>query len=185
MQVTHLMTRQIQCSAPQDSLERAAHLMWDHDCGCLPVCAGSGHGQRRIVGVITDRDICMCALFQHKALFDLSVGDAMTKQVLSCKPSDTVEHVEKLMRDGRVRRLPVLDAEGMLLGMISLADLARAAHGFIDEVAQNVQCLVDAADLGDRAAARKSVDHGLDISESEVSDTLAAICASPARSPNG
>lgn len=152
VQVEELMSKQVQCCDPEDSLERAAQLMWDHDCGCLPVCRPT-NGASHAIGMITDRDICMCALFQHKRLSDLKVSDAMARQLLACQPTDSVEQAESLMRSKKVRRLPVLDGEGQLRGLISLADLAR------------------------RAATRQS------LSESEIGETLAAICTPAQQSP--
>jgi CBS domain-containing protein len=73
------------------------------------------------------RDICMCAFFQHRPLSDLRVSEAMSKQVKACKASDAPSIAEKIMSDGRIRRLPVVDERDALVGMISLADLAREA----------------------------------------------------------
>jgi CBS domain-containing protein len=149
MRVDQLMTQRIQSCRPDDSLERAAQLMWDHDCGCLPVCSGDGVG--RTIGVITDRDICMGALFQGRPLRELHVSDAMARQVLACRPQDSLAQAEKAMRDARIRRLPVLDDQGSLIGMLSLADLAREA-------------------------VREQTQTPRELTEVEVSDTLAAIC---------
>lgn len=123
--------------------------MWDHDCGCLPVCAGNGN--RRVVGAITDRDICMSALFKGRSLHDLQVADAMAQQLQTCRLGDSLGDVENKMREARVRRLPVIDDDGVLVGMIALADLAREA-------------------------ARESTATQQEITEMEVGDTLAAIC---------
>ena len=125
MRVEQLMTKQVSTCGPDDTLERAAQLMWDHDCGCIPVCAGEG--RRKTVGIITDRDICMSALFQGKALRDLHVADAMAKTVRTCRPESSLVEAEQTMREARIRRLPVLDKNGDLVGMITLADLAREA----------------------------------------------------------
>jgi CBS-domain-containing membrane protein len=149
MRVQDLMTQQVYSCEPEDALERAAQLMWDHDCGCLPVCIGSDDS-KHAVGIITDRDVCMCALHQGKSLGELRVRDAMATQVLSCRPSDALGQAEKVMRQGQIRRLPVLDEQGVLRGMISLADLAREA-------------------------ARESPDKAL--TRTEIGETLAAICA--------
>jgi CBS domain-containing protein len=128
MQVEDVMTKEVRCCSPDDSLEYAAQLMWEHDCGCLPVCGGSsGDTAYRTIGVVTDRDICMCALFQHKPLSELHVRDAMATRVLACQPGDSLEHAERMMRDEQIRRLPVVNGDGNLLGLISLADLAREA----------------------------------------------------------
>jgi len=110
-----------------------------------------GDGVIRVVGVITDRDICMCALFQNKPLQELRVSDAMANQVHTCRPSDSLADAEKVMRETRIRRLPVIDDTDALVGMISLADLAQEA-------------------ARERAAASE------EITETEVGDTLAAIC---------
>ena len=150
MLVREVMTAQVQCCTPEDSLEHAARLMWDNDCGCLPVCTGTD-GEAHAVGLITDRDVCMCALFEGQPLFRLQVRQAMTQHVLACQPADSLEEAERVMQDGQVRRLPVLNAEGQLIGIVSLADLARNAAGSTRVI-------------------------GRDISESEVGHTLAAIC---------
>lgn len=147
MKVEELMTRKVITCGPNDTLERAAKYMWDGDCGSLPVCDEANH----VVGMITDRDICMAALFEGKALNELPVYPSMAKQVLICNPEQDITTVEKAMREARVRRVPVADAQGALVGIIGLADLAREA-------------------ASERAAADK------DVTESEVGDTLAAIC---------
>ena len=67
MRVDQIMTEQVSWCGTEDSLAQAAQLMWNHDCGCLPVC--SGNGENRVVGVVTDRDICMSALFMSKPLY--------------------------------------------------------------------------------------------------------------------
>lgn len=149
MRVEQLMTKQVKSCGPDDTLDRAVQLMWDNDCGCLPVCAGNG--ANRVVGVITDRDICMSALFKGKPLHDLRVVDTMTQQLQLCRSSDSLADVEKTMRQARIRRLPVVDEKGALIGMIALADLAREA-------------------------ARESTGAKQEITETEVGDTLAAIC---------
>jgi len=125
MRVDQIMTKQVNSCSPDNTLAEAAQLMWDHDCGCLPVC--TGNGASRVTGVITDRDICMSALFKGKPLSELRVSDAMSRQLQACRPSDSLADAEKTMRQARIRRLPVVDEQGSLVGMISLADLAREA----------------------------------------------------------
>jgi CBS domain-containing protein len=149
MNVEQLMARPAQSCRAEDTLARAAQLMWDHDCGCLPVAGGDGIA--RVVGVITDRDICMCALFQNKPLRELRVSDAMAKQVQTCRPGDSLADAERTMREARIRRLPVIGDEDALVGIISLADLAQEA-------------------------ARERAATAQEITETEVGDTLAAIC---------
>jgi CBS domain-containing protein len=152
MRVEQLMTKQVTTCKPDDTLDHAAQLMWDHDCGCLPVCAGDG--ANRVIGVITDRDVCMSALFQGKPLRELRVSDAMAKQVRVCRPSNSPVDVERTMREAKIRRLPVVDEQGALIGMITLADLAREAE-------------------------REQTRSAPDITGNEIGVTLASICQPP------
>jgi len=150
MLVEQLMTRPVQSCSADDTLARAAQLMWDNDCGCLPVIGANG--STNVIGVITDRDICMCGLFEGRPLGELTVVKAMSRGVVLCRAGDGVENAERIMREARVRRLPAIDDSGMLVGMITLADLAREA-------------------------ARERVSAARAVTDAEIEDTLAAICA--------
>jgi len=97
--------------------------MWDGDCGSIPVV----DSWSRVIGMITDRDICMAAYTQGRSLEQIRVQDVMSKNVTSCKTSDSLEQAEELMRRQKVRRLPVVDAEMHLVGLLSINDIARAA----------------------------------------------------------
>lgn len=118
-----LMTTHVRTCQADDALSHAAHLMWNEDCGIVPVLSG-----RQVVGVITDRDICMATYIQGKAPAELRVEDSMSKQLFSCSADDSVATALAMMRDGRVRRLPVLTVDGKLLGLLSLADVVRWAQ---------------------------------------------------------
>jgi CBS domain-containing protein len=106
-----------------DSLDAAAQKMWDHDCGALPIVNDEG----KVTGMVTDRDICMAALTQGRPLHELLVNLAMAKHVITVGPEQTLGEVEQLMSRHRIRRLPVVDAAGRPLGVISLNDLAIEA----------------------------------------------------------
>lgn len=106
-----------------DSLDTAAGLMWEHDCGVITVLGDEG----QLVGVITDRDICMAAYTQGRAPKELSVADAMAKQVYFARPDDSVTVAEALMKDHQVRRVPIVDAQDKPVGVLSVNDLARYA----------------------------------------------------------
>jgi CBS domain-containing protein len=123
--------------------------MWDHDVGVIPVCSAEDGG-RRVVGIITDRDIAMCALFRGKALHEIQVQEGMTRELQVAHPRDSSSDAEQIMRRAQVRRLPVVDQSGSLVGIVSLADLSRQA-------------------------AREPSSRTRDVSNSEVGDTLAAI----------
>jgi CBS domain-containing protein len=124
MKVEQLMTKKIASCTADWSLNEVARLMWENDCGCLPVT--SGDEMNRVVGMVTDRDICMTAYFCGVSLRDLHVRDAMSKEPICCLPSTTHEEAETMMCDAQVRRIPVVDDAGGLLGILSLADLVQA-----------------------------------------------------------
>lgn len=125
MRIKDIMSHPAVTCPEESCLDQAARLMWEFDCGIIPLVAGNGH----LAGVITDRDICMAALTQGKPLHQIPVSSAMAKQVASCRADDRVESVEEMMRESQVRRVPVLDADGYVVGVIALNDLARlAAH---------------------------------------------------------
>jgi CBS domain-containing protein len=96
--------------------------MWEHDCGCLPVVDDNGD----VVGMITDRDACIAAYTRGLALSAVSVGSAMSKSLYSCTPDAKISEIERLMRLHQVRRLPVVDVFGTLVGIVTVSDLARA-----------------------------------------------------------
>jgi len=125
VRIEQLMTRFPRTCGVKLSLGEAARLMLENGCGCLPVTAEDGSG--RLVGMITDRDICMAAESQGKALRELLVGDAMEPVVWACNPEDSIDEAEEIMREVGVRRLPVVDGLDRLLGVLSLTDLAREA----------------------------------------------------------
>jgi CBS domain-containing protein len=118
------MQSEVATCTPGDALSEAARLMWERDCGCVPVVAGDGSG--RVVGMITDRDLCMAAFTRGMRLSEVSVASAMASRVHACRPEDPVSVAEEVMRSNQVRRVPVVDADGRLAGIVSLADVAEA-----------------------------------------------------------
>jgi CBS domain-containing protein len=123
MNVEQVMTHKVFACGPNDSLAEAAGAMWNHDVGCVPVV----DAESKPLAMITDRDICMCAYLTGKSLGELTVASAMSKELISCKPSDSAERAEALMRSSQIRRLPVVDEVGKLVGVVALNDLARTA----------------------------------------------------------
>jgi CBS domain-containing protein len=97
----------------------AAMAMWEADCGVVPVIGFEGS----VAGVVTDRDICMGALLSHRRESDLRVRDVMSKHVYACLPEDDVQTALATMREKHVRRLPVIDGAGHLVGLLSLNDI--------------------------------------------------------------
>lgn len=124
MVVDELMTRDVHTCRPHDSLAEVAGTLWDHDCGCAPVVDAEG----RVVAMITDRDICMAAYTRGLPLGAMRVASAASRGVIAAHKGQDVEAAELLMRKHRVRRLPVVDAMGKPVGILSLNDLARRSH---------------------------------------------------------
>lgn len=119
------MRKEVRACRPFDSLNHAAQILWESDIGTLPVVAEDG--SNRLVGIVTDRDICMAAYTQGGSLSSLSVESAMAHSVKACTPMTTLEEAAHEMAEAQVHRLPVVDGSRQLLGMLSLTDLAREA----------------------------------------------------------
>jgi CBS domain-containing protein len=129
--VEQLMTRDVRTCRPGDPVNAAAQIMWERDCGCVPVVEQEDGGAR-VVGLITDRDICMAAYIQGRPLSDITVESAMARAVRCCRFTDPIGTALKILEQNQLHRLPVLDENNYLIGMLSLADTARAAargHG--------------------------------------------------------
>lgn len=141
MNVEQLMTKTVWTCTPADSLREAARIMWERDCGCVPVVAADGVG--RVVGMITDRDVCMAAYLEGRPLDGLRVEDAMARVLRTCRPGDSLSEAEGLMRAAHVRRLPVVDDSGHLMGVLSLADIARAAARLADTGARRLDLALE------------------------------------------
>ena len=123
MRVQEAMSRDVKACREGDALNRAAQLMWEHDIGFVPVVGESG----TVVGVLTDRDVCMAAYTRGQPLWALRAEEVMSREVEFCASESDLQVALALMRDARVRRLPIVDAEGALVGVLSMNDLARAA----------------------------------------------------------
>jgi CBS domain-containing protein len=148
MNVERLMTRNVRTCKPEDTLNHAARILWESDCGCIPIVSCE---DEKLVGIITDRDICMAAYTQGRTLAEMRVEGAMSPRAITCDPDVPIAAAEEIMQSARVRRLPVVDEVGQLLGLISLADIAR-------EAARN------------RKSRKK------EIKDAEVGQTLSVIC---------
>jgi CBS domain-containing protein len=122
MEAHEIMTRDPACCTPDHTVQDAARMMQDHDCGCIPVVDTT----RRLVGVVTDRDLA-CRCLAAGLGPDTSVAEVMSLSPSCCAPDDDVQYVERIMEERQVRRVPVVDAHGECVGMVSQADVARAA----------------------------------------------------------
>lgn len=123
MKIASLFHRTVTSCADRDCLDFAASLMWRHNIGCLPVVGDSG----QLIGMLTDRDIALAAFLQGSPLRAITVSSVMRKELITCTADDDVEQVLKTMIAHRLRRVPVVDQDGRLVGILSLNDIARAA----------------------------------------------------------
>lgn len=151
MKVQDVMTYDVHTCRPDTDLAMAAMQMWDGDFGVLPVLDG-----KKVVGMITDRDICMAAATKRRDPGTIRVDEVMTGQVFACSPDTDLCEALTIMRKNQVRRLPIIDVvDRRLAGLLSLNDVALKAQS------------------GDKA----------ELCAQDVEDTLRAICAHRASAP--
>ena len=113
-----IMTSSVRTASREMSLTEVAVLMRDGDMGALPIVEGE-----RLVGIVTDRDIVVRAIAEGKD-FSTPIGDIMTTEIYSVKPDDFVFEAIRLMGDKQVRRVPIINESGALVGIIAMADVA-------------------------------------------------------------
>jgi len=122
MKVKEVMTPDAKAIWITESLADAAKEMWENDCGILPIIK-----DRKVVGIITDRDICMATAMKDRSPSHISVEEVMSRTVYSAKPEEDVEHALETMRERKIRRLPVVNKEGELAGILSMNDVVLRA----------------------------------------------------------
>lgn len=157
MNARELMTENPACCTPDDTVEQAARLMKENDCGCVPVVEDLE--SKKLLGTITDRDIACRCTAEGKGP-ETRVREAMSPDPSCCGPEDSVEDVERIMEERQVRRVPVIDDEGCCIGMVSQADLARGRRDEreVGEVVEKISApsrgARDEADIGRRPESR-------------------------------
>lgn len=124
MKVQELMTQQVVSCYPWSNLSEVAMMMWNHDCGMIPVLSDAG----TVTGVITDRDICMGVATQHRRAEEITVADVTNGILYTCHPEDVVNNALKMMQEHQVRRLPVVDWDGHLVGVLSLNNVIASSR---------------------------------------------------------
>lgn len=123
MKARDLMSENVACITPESTAQEAARLMESHDVGSLPVV--ESESSKRLLGIVTDRDLALRVLGRGES-GNTTVRDIMSSGDLACvRPEDSLDEVEKLMARHQVRRIPVVDEQNRVLGMIAQADLAR------------------------------------------------------------
>jgi CBS domain-containing protein len=134
MLVKDVMSKNLYCCAPSDTAQAAAKTMKAHGIGALPVVSDSTN--RRLEGIITDRDLCCSVVAGAKLAETTKVVDVMTSNPVTCAAENTLDECEELMQEHQVRRLPVTDKQGRCIGLVAQADIAL--HGPVARVAKMV-----------------------------------------------
>jgi len=125
MKVRDVMTSDVGYCQPNTTLADAAMIMWQRDCGVVPIV----NEEKRVVGMVTDRDICIAVAMQNRLASQIQVSEIISGKVKSCQPNDDVENALKTMKKRQLRRLPVTTKDGVLLGIVSIGDLLNAGKG--------------------------------------------------------
>ena len=126
MRIRHVMTKDPRCSLPSDSTQQAAGIMRDEDAGVVPVLENAQ--SRKLAGVVTDRDLCMNVVAEGRDPRTVTVEACMTTKVVTCSPDDSIERATELMRENQIRRIPVVNDQGELQGIVALADVVERAE---------------------------------------------------------
>src|SRR5689334_20785665 len=153
--IEQVMHRPVCVCGIDQTANDAARTMWERDIGTVVVVDDDG----RVAGIVTDRDVCMAAYTRGVSLSEIPLRMVMTPDVSTCRPSDPIDHVERLMAANQVRRVPVVDGAQRPVGMLSLNDLARAAKRAgpshtkeVDGVAQTLAAICEPRQPDQRSA---------------------------------
>lgn len=130
MRIEDLMTKDVSFCNPGTSAAAAAEIMWNRDCGVLPVLDDSG----RVVGVVTDRDLFIALGTSNRSASELPVGEIMRREPAVCAPDHDVRTALKTMAQRRVHRLPVVNRSGALEGILSMNDVVLHAKAGADGI---------------------------------------------------
>jgi CBS domain-containing protein len=124
MRVKDIMTTDVACCNPGTNLAAAAEMFWIHDCGALPVLDDRGH----VIGIVTDRDLCIALGTRDRKASELCVGDVMQPRLITCDPEVDLQTALRIMAAEQVRRLLVVDATECLQGILCINDIVLHAY---------------------------------------------------------
>lgn len=133
MKCSEIMTKNPKICTPDDNISVAVGLMWDYDCGSIPVVRDME--SKELVGIVTDRDIAMHVVkhaFTHPC--EVTVSDCMSKNVITCFPEDTIESAMKLMEINQIHRIPIIDQNNSCIGLLSMSDIVKCLEGMNEQI---------------------------------------------------
>lgn len=124
MKVRDVMTKTVACCLPETNLAAAGALMWETDCGLLPVV----NEQRKVIGMLTDRDACIALTTKDRRAATIKVSEVARAHAVVCGSDDDISSALKIMGREKIHRLPVVDKAGVPEGIISMNDIAMRAE---------------------------------------------------------
>jgi len=120
MNISDVMSQEVKCCSADMALDQVGMMMWEGDCGAIPVVDDNN----RPIGMVTDRDIAMCCSLNHKAPWELSISTVTgSRQLFTCSADDNLDTALTIMKEQKIRRLPITDGQGCLAGMLSIDDI--------------------------------------------------------------
>ncbi len=167
MKCSEIMTKNPKMCIPDDNIAVAAGLMWDYDCGSIPVVKDMD--SKELVGIVTDRDIAMHVVkhvYAHPR--DVAVSDCMSTNIIFCYPEDPIESAMKAMESNKIHRVPVIDQNNSCIGLVSMSDLMICMEGMDEKIIAMMQGIYSrpACEPTEKAKDDKSTD----IAESSKTD---------------
>ena len=140
MRVQDIMTKDVSFCNPGTNAAAATEIMWTRNCGALPIVEGG-----RVVGMVTDRDLLIALGTRNRNASELTVGEVMSQDLSVCAPDDDVRDALKMMAERQLHRLPVVDKDGALKGILSLDDIALRAEtdGLSKDLLKTMKAICD------------------------------------------
>jgi CBS domain-containing protein len=126
MKSSEVMTKDPACCVASDSVQQCAEMMRAHDVGSMPIV--ESEGSRRLVGILTDRDIAMKVVAEGRDAGNTQVADVMSRDPVCVQPDEELDQAMERMKDRQIRRVPVVDEQNRLVGIIAQADVATHGH---------------------------------------------------------
>lgn len=124
MKCKDLMTKHVKTCTPECTAKQAAQIMQDWNCGVVPII----NKNDEIQGIVTDRDIALYTALKNKKAENVYVKEFMTKNVFTCRHDQDIDTAISVMKSNKVRRLPIVNQQNQLVGLISLGDIAVLSH---------------------------------------------------------
>ncbi len=151
MQVQELMRKNPLCCTPSCTAQMAARMMKEADTGVLPVVEKVG---KKVVGVVTDRDLCLAVIAHGRSPEEVLASECMTASPITCRPTDDLHTAMELMRYYQVRRILVVNAENQIEGVLSVGDLLRSERTSSEQIINTLRSICEPGVVGSKPRQR-------------------------------